>query len=134
MAALNDWSRRQRAKEVATANYEAKGSRRASAGICDNAMSDAVAHLLQASAAVDRLSRVEPEDRSDQAASRLCEASLAIDRTLTALDEWSETVRAQSAPSGLSQSMRPDIERVLSQEIRRARLDPNRLPGRPSPG
>jgi hypothetical protein len=133
MTALNTWGRRYRPTGVATASNEASGLRSVSASICDDAMSDAVAHLVRASAAVDRLSRGGPENRSDQAAFRLCEAGLNIDRTLAALDEWSKAVRGQSAPSGLSQSMRPDIERVLAQEIRRARQDPNRPPT-PSPG
>jgi hypothetical protein len=126
MTALNNWGRRRNPTGVAKATNQANSSQSVSASICDDAMSDAVALLLRASAAVDRLSRGEPTNQSDQAALGLCEASLAIDRTLAALDEWSRALRAQTAPSGLPQSMRPDIERALAQEIRRARQDPNR--------
>ena len=124
MTALNDWSRRQSAKRVATSSYEAKDSASTRSGNCDDAMSDAVAHLLRASAAVDRLACGEETSQSDQAAARLCEAGLAIDRTLAALDEWSKAVRTQSDQSGSSPSMRPDIERVLTQQIQRALRDP----------
>jgi hypothetical protein len=124
MTALNDWSRRQGARRVATSSNEAKNSTSVRLGNCDDAISDAVAHLLRASAAVDRLAWGEATSRSDQAAARLCEAGLAIDRTLGALDEWSKAVRAQSDQSGPSPSMRPDIERVLTQQIQRALRDP----------
>jgi hypothetical protein len=100
----------------------------ASAGICDDAIADAVAHLLRASAAVDRLARGEHASQSDQTALQLCQASLAIDRTMVALDGWRKAARAHLSPYGLRQSMRPDIERVLAQHIRRAQQDPTERP------
>ena len=121
MTALNAGRRRKRPQQVVTASNETGGSRSDSADTCDEAMPDAVAHLLRASVAVDRLLRGGPEHRSDQAEFQLCQASLAIDRSLSALSEWSKAER--STPSGLFPSMRPDIERVLAQEIRRALLD-----------
>jgi hypothetical protein len=120
VTALNAEGRRKR-QRVVTASNETDGSLSPSTGTCDDAMTDAVAHLLRASVAVDRLLRGGPEDRSDQAESQLCQASLAIDRSLATLSEWSKADR--STPSGLSPSMRPDIEWVLTQEIRRALLD-----------
>lgn len=121
MIALGDAGRRKHPQQVVTASNEADGSCSDSAGACDNFMTDAVTHLLHASVAVDRLMREAPEQRSDQAEFQLCQANLAIDRSLAALAEWSKADR--STPSGLSPSMRPDIERVLAQEIRRALLD-----------
>jgi hypothetical protein len=112
--------RRHRRQKLATAGDGATGPRSVSAGVYDEVISEVVAHLLRASAAVDRLSRSEPPGLSDVATFRLSEAGLAIDRTLAAIDEWSKSVRAQVAPSGLSPSTRLDIERVLAQEIRRA--------------
>jgi len=120
VTALNAGGRRKRQRVVAASN-ETDGSLSVGAGTCDDAMTDAVAHLLRASVAVDRLLRGGPEDPTDQAESQLCQASLAIDRSLAALSEWSKADR--STPSGVSPSMRPDIEWVLTQEIRRALLD-----------
>ena len=121
MTALNDGGRRKRPQQVVTASNETDGSCSDSTGACDDSMTDAVAHLLAASVAVDRLLREGPEQRSDQAEFQLCQANLAIDRSLAALAEWSKA--DWSTASGLSRAMRPDIERVLAQETRRALLD-----------
>jgi hypothetical protein len=126
VTALKAGGRRKRAQKVVTTCNETDGLPGYSTGTCDDAMTDAVAHLLRASVAVDRLSRGGQEHRSDQAEFHLCQASLAIDRSLATLSEWSKAVR--SPPSGLSASMRPDIERVLAQELRRALLDPKTPP------
>jgi hypothetical protein len=126
---MNAWGRQDPAAAVTTPRNEAPG-------VGDDAgerdVSDAADHLLRASASVDRLLRGEPVSRADQASFLLCEAGLAIDRALAALHEWSKTMQSQSPPTPHPDAMRPDIERVMAQEIRRALHDAHVPPG-PSP-
>jgi len=94
-------------------------------------MADAVAHLRLASAAADALSRRVRKRRPDLSVLELGEARLAIDDALAAFDRWSKAVGDQPARPGPSQTMRPDIERVLWREIERAaqeHVDPRPRP------